>query len=85
MSSSKLFRKLRSIALVSTSASCLFASYCFYKNDETFFKNFLMPIMRLVPAEEAHEIAVAACRLKILPSVDLKDPESLVILKVILN
>lgn len=49
------------------------------KNDEKFFKTVLMPTMRLLDAETAHELAVKACKLKIiLPFVDFVDPETLV-------
>lgn len=79
MSSSKLLHKLTTIAVVSSTASLLLGGYCYYKNDERFFRSFLMPTIRLLDAERAHELAVRACKLNfVLPSVDYKDPETLV-------
>lgn len=79
MSSSKLLRKLTTIASLSSSAVLIGSGYCYFKNEEKFFSNVLMPTIRLLDAETAHEIAVKACKLKIaLPFVTYKDPESLV-------
>lgn len=79
MSSSKLLHKLSTLAIVSSSASVLLGGYCYFKNDEKLFKNIIMPTMRLLDAETAHELAVKACKLKIiLPFVDFVDPDSLV-------
>lgn len=88
MSSSKLFRKITSIALVSSTASVLLGGYCYYSNDSRFFAKFMMPSLRLLDnwsildAEWSHRIAVKACRFKMaLPFVGYKDPESLVRIK----
>lgn len=78
MSSSKFFRRLRSLIVISSSATGLAFGYSFYKNDESFFKTIAIPTLRLLDAERAHDVAVFACKFKILPSVDYKDPESLV-------
>lgn len=78
MSSSKLFHKLKSIVVVTTASSVLFGGYCYYTNNEKFFNHFLMPILRLMPAEQAHEAAVKTFKWKILPKNDYQDPESLV-------
>lgn len=53
------------------------------KNDEKFFKRFLMPTIHTVfDAETAHKIAIEACKFKsLLPMVDYNDPETLVISK----
>lgn len=80
MSSSKLFYKIKTLALVSSSSSLLLGGYCYYKNDEKFFNNFLMPTIRLLDAEKAHELAVKVCKFKAVPAVDFTDPESLVTL-----
>lgn len=78
MSSSKFIRRLKSLIFITTSGTGLMFGYCFYKNDESFFKTIAIPTLRLFDAERAHEIAVWACKWKILPSVDYKDPETLV-------
>lgn len=78
MSSSKFFRRLNSLIFIGSSATGLLFSYCYYKNDEKFFKSIAIPTLRLLDAEKAHELAVMACKYKILPAVDYKDPERLV-------
>lgn len=79
MSSSKLLHKLSTIVILSSSAASLAGAYCYFTNDDKFFKNVLMPTVRLLDAETAHELAVKACKLKtVLPFVSYKDPESLV-------
>lgn len=75
---SSLLKKLSGIAAVSSSAAFLAGGYLYVSNDEKYFKNFLMPAVRLLDAETSHKLAVKACELKLLPSVDYKDPESLV-------
>ncbi|CRL07555.1 CLUMA_CG020520, isoform A [Clunio marinus] len=77
MSSSKLLHKIKSMVLITSSATALLGGYCFYKNDERLFDYVLMPLMRLFEAERSHELAVKTCKYKILPSVDYKDPDSL--------
>lgn len=79
MSSSKFLHKLSTIVIISSSAAALGSAYCYFKNEDKFFKNILMPAVRLLDAETAHELAVKACKMKIvLPFVNYKDPESLV-------
>lgn len=78
MSSSKFVRKLSSLIFITSSAGVLAGGYFFLKNDEKFFKNVIMPGVRLIDAEVAHELAVKACKLKLLPWVTYQDPETLV-------
>jgi hypothetical protein len=79
MSSSKLFHKLRSIIVISSSATLLGGCYLYASNDERFFERVLMPTFRLLPAETAHEIAVKAFKYKfLLPFNEYRDPETLV-------
>lgn len=84
MSSGKLFHKIKSIALVSSSASLLGGIYLYATNDERVFEHILMPTFRLFSAESAHEIAVQACKYKFLLPINVfKDPETLV--RVLIN
>lgn len=75
---SSFLRKLTGIAAVTSSAAFLSGGYLYVTNDEKYFKNFLMPAIRLLDAETSHKLAVKACEMKLLPSVDYKDPERLV-------
>lgn len=75
---SSLLKKLSGIAAVSSSAAFLTGGYLYVSNDEKYFKNFLMPAIRLLDAETSHKLAVKACEMKLLPIVDYRDPESLV-------
>lgn len=57
----------------------MFGGFLFYRNDERFFSNFAMPLTRLLfDAETAHEIAIFACKHKILPKNNFEDPKTLV-------
>jgi hypothetical protein len=78
MSSSKFVRRLRSLILVATSATGIAFGYSYYKNDENFFRNIIMPTVRLLDAEKAHELAVLVCKWKVLPAVTFADPGTLV-------
>lgn len=78
MSSSKFFRKMKSLLVVSGIGTTFIGGYSYYKNDEKFFDTFFMPTMRLFDAERAHELAVMACKWKILPRNSYDDPNPLV-------
>ncbi|KAG5666363.1 hypothetical protein PVAND_014394 [Polypedilum vanderplanki] len=77
MSSSKFFRRLRSLIVISTAATGITFGFSYYRNDEQFFKTIFMPTVRLLEAERAHELAVFICKWNFLPSVNYKDPASL--------
>lgn len=48
-------------------------------NDENFFENFLMPLTRkMLDAEDAHKLAVFACKWNLLPRISYEDPMTLV-------
>jgi hypothetical protein len=78
MSSSKFIHRLKSLIFISSTATTATFGYLYYKNDETAFKKFFMPTLRMLDAERAHELGILMCKWKILPKVDFKDPESLV-------
>jgi len=78
MSSSKFLKKIRSLAVVSVTGTLLFGGLNFYRNDEQFFDKVAMPLTRLLDPEQAHRLAVFACKWKILPAVKYEDPKSLV-------
>lgn len=46
MSSAKLVKKLKSIVTVTGCSSLIFGGFLYYRNDERFFDNFLMPLTR---------------------------------------
>lgn len=75
---SKFIKRLSGLIAVTSTAGALVGTYLFLSNDEKFFRNVLMPGARLLDAETSHELAVRACKLKLIPWVDYRDPESMV-------
>ncbi|KAL5273655.1 DHODH family protein [Megaselia abdita] len=77
MSSSKFFRKMRSLAVVSAGAGIFFAGLNVYKGNEKFYDNFVMPIVQKIPPEASHRLAVLACKYNLFPESKASDPETL--------
>ena len=79
MSSAKFFKKIKSMAVVTSFSGVIFSGICYYRNDEGFFNNVAMPLTRaFFDAETAHRLAVKACKWNILPKNDYVDPKALV-------
>ena len=79
MSSLKFLKKIKSMTAVTSCGFVVFSGICYYKNDEKFFDNILMPLTRkFLDAEASHRLAVFACKWNLLPKNDFKDPKTLV-------
>lgn len=79
MSSAKFFKKIKSMAAVTSCSGLIFSGLCYYRNDEGFFDKVAMPLTRqLLDAETAHRLAVLACKWNFLPKNDYEDPKTLV-------
>lgn len=72
-----LFKKLASLAAVSTGSFALFSSINIYQNNENFYNNVLLPILFKFDAETAHNIAMLAAKYKLLPKSSYVDPPQL--------
>jgi hypothetical protein len=79
MSASKLLNKVKSFVAVTGSSSLIFGGLLYHQNDEKFFENFLMPLMRLTLKPESQiKLGIFLCKYKLLPKNNYKDPPSLV-------
>lgn len=68
--------KFRSLLKVSTLAVTVFSGISLYKGNERFYEDIFMPIVRMVPPELAHRLAVLGLKMEVIrPSY--KDPEVL--------
>ena len=78
MSRPSMFRKLKSLAVVSSCGTLLFSALQYYRNDEKFFRTILMPASRLVDPETAHTLGIFAFKWNLVPKGNHVEPESLV-------
>lgn len=68
--------KFRSLVKVSTLAATVFSGISLFKGNERFYEDIFMPIVRMVPPELAHRMAVLGLKMEVIrPSY--KDPEVL--------
>ncbi|CAH0553774.1 unnamed protein product [Brassicogethes aeneus] len=70
-------KKLKSLVLVTLGGYSTYAGISFWRNDEKFYKSFIMPVIHFLPAEGAHNLAVMCSKYRIFPTSLYKDPESL--------
>lgn len=70
--------RLKSLALICTSATGLFAGYCLMNEDEQFYEKALIPLTHCFNPETAHNMAVMANKYRLIPKSPYKDPPSLV-------
>lgn len=79
MSSNKFLKKIKSMVAVASCSSLIFGGICYYRNDEKFFDKIVMPLTRkLLDAEDAHKLAIFACKWNLLPANKYEDPKTLV-------
>ncbi|XP_053669633.1 dihydroorotate dehydrogenase (quinone), mitochondrial [Anopheles nili] len=57
--------KIRSLIKVTGLGAAVFSAYSVCRGDEKFYNNVFMPIVRLIPPETAHDLAVLGVRLKL--------------------
>ncbi|BES93163.1 Dihydroorotate dehydrogenase [Nesidiocoris tenuis] len=69
--------RLKSLALICTSATGLFAGYCLMNEDEQFYEKALIPLTHCFNPETAHNMAVMANKYRLIPKSPYKDPPSL--------
>ncbi|KXJ81955.1 hypothetical protein RP20_CCG016614 [Aedes albopictus] len=68
--------KFRSLVKVTSLGAVTFSAICLYKGNEKFYESIFMPIVRLIPPETAHQLAVFGVKLSLVrPSY--RDPETL--------
>lgn len=76
-------QKLKSLAIVSTCAAGFVVAVNIAKGNERFYDNVLMPVVRQLPPEFSHQLAVFACKHRLFPVQRQPDPASLVSRKVV--
>ncbi|XP_066252101.1 dihydroorotate dehydrogenase (quinone), mitochondrial-like [Euwallacea similis] len=69
--------KTKSLLYVVTSATGLYAGVCIYNGNYKFYKDILMPLVRLLNLERAHNLTVFVSQYRLLPKVVFKDPDIL--------
>ncbi|XP_035897342.1 dihydroorotate dehydrogenase (quinone), mitochondrial [Anopheles stephensi] len=57
--------KIRSLLKVTGLAAGVFSAYSVWRGDEKFYNNVFMPIVRLIPPETAHDLAVLGVKWKL--------------------
>lgn len=73
-----MFRKLKSLTVVSSCGALLFGALQYHRNDEKFFRTIIMPASRLVDPETAHTLGIFAFKWNVAPMGSHIQPESLV-------
>ncbi|XP_023178792.1 dihydroorotate dehydrogenase (quinone), mitochondrial [Drosophila hydei] len=67
------FSRLRSLGIVTAGASVLFMGLTAYNNQDNLCGAFVMPFVRMLPAETSHNLAVWACKYRLYPASDHTD------------
>lgn len=57
---------------------CTYATISIYKGEPRFYKNYVMPLVHLLNAETAHNLAIAVVKSRFLSRSNYKDPQLLV-------
>lgn len=66
--------------ILTASAYTTYAGISFYRNEDGFYKNVVMPAVHLLDPEKAHNLAIFCSKHRLLPKAVYKDPNSLVCL-----
>ncbi|KAH8383807.1 hypothetical protein KR009_010618, partial [Drosophila setifemur] len=69
--------RLRSLGIVTVGAAALYAGLTVYQNRDRLFNKFVMPAVRLLPAETSHQLAVYACKYRVYPRSQYQDESNL--------
>ncbi|XP_037729948.1 dihydroorotate dehydrogenase (quinone), mitochondrial [Drosophila subpulchrella] len=69
--------RLRSLGIVTAGAAALVAGLTAYKKQDQVFRTFVMPALRLLPAETSHQLAVLACKYRLCPVSQYQDDQNL--------
>lgn len=65
--------RLRSLCMVTAGAAAVVVGLTAYKNQDQLFRTFVMPAVRLLPAETSHQLAVLACKYRVCPVSQYQD------------
>ncbi|KAH8407761.1 hypothetical protein KR222_002002, partial [Zaprionus bogoriensis] len=65
--------RLRSLGIVTAGASALYMGLSLYQHKDRLFHTFVMPAVRLLPAETSHQLAVLACKYRLYPASEYMD------------
>ncbi|XP_016989874.2 dihydroorotate dehydrogenase (quinone), mitochondrial [Drosophila rhopaloa] len=69
--------RLRSLGIVTAGAAALVAGIAAYKKQDQLVRTFVMPAVRLLPAETSHQLAVLACKYRVCPVSQYEDEQNL--------
>lgn len=70
-------RKLKSAVLLAIGGISSYGLICFYKNNDAFYKNYIMPTVRLLDPETSHNFAIFASKHRLFPKSNFKDTSQL--------
>ncbi|XP_056641455.1 dihydroorotate dehydrogenase (quinone), mitochondrial [Diorhabda sublineata] len=70
-------RKIKSLLWVVAGGYASLAGISYYRGEESFYKKIVMPLVHLLDAEQAHNIAVYISKYRLVPKSKYKDPPSL--------
>ncbi|XP_062123692.1 dihydroorotate dehydrogenase (quinone), mitochondrial [Drosophila sulfurigaster albostrigata] len=77
LQSTRKINRLRSLGIVTTGAAALCLGITVYHNQDHLFRSFVMPVVRLLPAETSHNLAVLACKYRLCPTSSYMDDMNL--------
>lgn len=76
---------MRSLILVSFGGFGVYTAINIYKGNQSFYKNYVVPLAHLLDPESAHRLAVFAGKHRLLPKSSYADPDVLVNLVILFN
>ncbi|XP_050398233.1 dihydroorotate dehydrogenase (quinone), mitochondrial isoform X2 [Patella vulgata] len=72
--SSVFVKQLKQMVVVCGGGTLTFFGFSLYRGDAKFYENMVMPAMRLLDAETAHNLAIKMAKYKLVPRQSLADP-----------
>lgn len=79
MASSKFVRKIKSLVTVACCGGLLMNGILYYRNDEKYFSQLLMPTSRvLMSTENARKFSIFLCKWNLIPKNEYQDSSVLV-------
>ncbi|KAL7745548.1 hypothetical protein ACLKA6_015535 [Drosophila palustris] len=73
----KRYSRMRKLGIMMTGITAVYMGLTAYENQDSLFRTFVMPAMRLLPAETNHNLAVMACKYRIYPASNYMDDSNL--------
>ncbi|KAK6184608.1 hypothetical protein SNE40_007049 [Patella caerulea] len=67
-------KQLKQMVVVCGGGTLTFFGFSLYRGDAKFYENMVMPAMRLLDAETAHNLAIKMAKYKLVPRQSLADP-----------